>query len=114
MYDKIRHRLDKRKENRSITAMPSEEDVQKMCEEGGENLVCFLMGMARPSQLRTLKLRMSTTGPTRTLLAYPRLSRNSGDLLSKKSLMCCISTKSLSSLTVPKTGRSLRIDESSM
>jgi len=28
------------------SAMPSEEDVQKMCEEGGENLVCFLMGKA--------------------------------------------------------------------
>jgi len=26
--------------------MPSEEDVQKMCEEGGANLVRFLMGKA--------------------------------------------------------------------
>jgi len=25
---------------------PSEEDVQKMCKEGGANLVCFLMGKA--------------------------------------------------------------------
>ena len=28
------------------SAMPSEEDVQKMCEEGGANLVRFLMGKA--------------------------------------------------------------------
>jgi len=28
------------------SAMPSEEDVQKMCEEGGANLVQFLMGKA--------------------------------------------------------------------
>ena len=28
------------------SAMPSEEDVQKMCKEGGVNLVCFLMGKA--------------------------------------------------------------------
>ena len=30
--------------------MPSEEDVQKMCEEGGANLVCFLMGKALTTQ----------------------------------------------------------------
>jgi len=28
------------------SAMPSEEDVQKMCKEGGANLVRFLMGKA--------------------------------------------------------------------
>jgi len=33
------------------SATPSEEDVQKMCKEGGANLVCFLMGKA----LRTRK-----------------------------------------------------------
>ena len=32
------------------SAMPSEEDVQKMCEEGGANLVCFLMGKALTTQ----------------------------------------------------------------
>jgi len=30
----------------NTSATPSEEDVQKMCEEGGANLVCFLMGKA--------------------------------------------------------------------
>jgi len=30
----------------NTSAMPSEEDVQKMCEEGGANLVHFLMGKA--------------------------------------------------------------------
>jgi len=30
----------------NTSAMPSEEDVQKMCEEGGANLVRFLMGKA--------------------------------------------------------------------
>jgi len=30
----------------NTSATPSEEDVQKMCKEGGENLVCFLMGKA--------------------------------------------------------------------
>ena len=30
--------------------MPSEEDVQKMCEEGGANLVHFLMGKALTTQ----------------------------------------------------------------
>ena len=30
--------------------MPSEEDVQKMCEEGGANLVRFLMGEALTTQ----------------------------------------------------------------
>ena len=30
--------------------MPSEEDVQKMCEEGGANLVCYLMGKALTTQ----------------------------------------------------------------
>ena len=33
------------------SATPSEDDVQKMCKEGGANLVCFLMGKA----LRTRK-----------------------------------------------------------
>ena len=32
------------------SATPSEEDVQKMCEEGGVNLVCFLMGKALTTQ----------------------------------------------------------------
>ena len=32
------------------SAMPSEEDVQKMCEEGGTNLVHFLMGKALTTQ----------------------------------------------------------------
>ena len=32
------------------SAMPSEEDVQKMCKEGGVNLVCFLMGKALTTQ----------------------------------------------------------------
>ena len=32
------------------SAMPSEEDVQKMCKEGGANLVCFLMGKALTTQ----------------------------------------------------------------
>ncbi|KIM56666.1 hypothetical protein SCLCIDRAFT_132037 [Scleroderma citrinum Foug A] len=32
------------------SAMPSEEDVQKMCEEGGANLVCYLMGKALTTQ----------------------------------------------------------------
>ena len=31
-------------------AMPSEEDVQKMCEEGGVNLVHFLIGKALTTQ----------------------------------------------------------------
>ena len=32
------------------SATPSEEDVQKTCEEGGVNLVCFLMGKALTTQ----------------------------------------------------------------
>ena len=32
------------------SATPSEEDVQKMCEEGGENLVHYLMGKALTTQ----------------------------------------------------------------
>ena len=32
------------------SATPSEEDVQKMCEEGGANLVCYLMGKALTTQ----------------------------------------------------------------
>ena len=32
------------------SATPSEEDVQKTCEEGGANLVCFLMGKALTTQ----------------------------------------------------------------
>ena len=31
-------------------AMPSEEDVQKMCKEGGESLVHYLMGKALTTQ----------------------------------------------------------------
>ena len=34
----------------NTSAMPSEEDVQKMCEEGGANLVQFLMGKALTTQ----------------------------------------------------------------
>ena len=32
------------------SAMPSEEDVQKMCKEGGANLVHYLMGKALTTQ----------------------------------------------------------------
>ena len=32
------------------SATPSEEDVQKMCKEGGANLVCYLMGKALTTQ----------------------------------------------------------------
>ena len=93
-------------------ATPSEEDAQKMCKEGGANLVRFLI--TKPSQPASLNMRASTIGPIRTLLPYPKLSRNSGDLLAKKSLMCCKSARFLSWLTIPETGRSLRIDVSLM
>ena len=76
------------------SAMPSEEDVQKMCEEGGANLVRFLMGKALTTHEPQYKSIRNWS--YKDIARLPKLSRNSGDLLAKKSSTCCKSTKSLS------------------
>ena len=90
------------------SATPSEEDVQKMCKEGGANLIYFLMGKALTTQ--DPQVENVCNWSYKDIAHLPQAEQNYGNLLAKKSSMCCISARSLSSLTVPKTGRSLRID----
>jgi len=76
------------------SATPSEEDVQKMCEEGGANLVHFLMGKALTT--REPQYESVRNWSYKDIACLPKLSRNFGNLLAKESSTCCESTKSLS------------------
>ena len=72
-----------------VSPTPLQRPVRKMCKEGGANLVHFLMGKALTTQdPQTKNIRNRSY---KDIAHLPQAEQNSGDLLAKKSLMCCIS-----------------------